>query len=184
MTPRKCGSEIRLRRVRLRPRHELGQRLRRHLRPDRQPEIERADLRHRGKIRDRIVVERRIDVLIDRHRRDRSQQKRRSVCCRVLYGDDTDAPGTAGAVLHDDRPVQRNAQLLADQPRKRVARSAGSEREHDADRLLHELCLRWRGKDRERDGNERAANLADATHISPPNRTPPGNGPHQWCPLR
>ena len=52
----------------------------------------------------------------------------------------------AGAVLDDDGLVERGAHVLGEQPRQRVARAAGGEREDDADRLLAELRVRRTGR--------------------------------------
>jgi hypothetical protein len=99
-------AERRAHRIGLHPRDELVERMGGNLRPDRQPEVERRQLRHRREIVDRIVVEGLVDVLVHGHRRDRGDQQRAPVGRRVLDRGDADASRASGTVFHDDRAAE------------------------------------------------------------------------------
>ena len=110
--------------------------------PTATPKSKVRELRQRFEVVDRIVVERLVDVLVDRHRRDRRDQQRIAVGRRGLHRLHADASGGAGAVLDDDRAVERGVHLVGDQPREGVARAARRERKDDADRLAADLRVR------------------------------------------
>jgi hypothetical protein len=80
-----------LARVGLQPIDKLTERFRRHLRADRDGEIERRDLRDGLEIGDRIVGERLVDVAVDRHGRNGAEQKRLAIRCGRLHGLHADA---------------------------------------------------------------------------------------------
>ena len=103
-------------------------------------------------------------MLIHRDRRNRRQQQRRSVGCRVLHRHDADAAGAAGAVIDDDRSVEPDAQFVGKNARQRVSAAAGREREDDPDRLL--LRLRDRQPDeRRRQRNETNEHAVSASRL-------------------
>jgi hypothetical protein len=85
-------------------------------------------------------------MLVQRHRRDRRDQQRAAVGRRMADRRDAHATGRAGAVLHDDGAIEREAHTFGDQPGQTVAGAAGREREHDPHRLLLRLGNRQGGE--------------------------------------
>ena len=115
---------VRVRGIGLRPIDQILERLGVGLRPDRDAEVERAQLAQRREIGDRVVVQMRIEVLIDRQRRDRRQQQGVAVGRRIFHRFDADAAIGAGAVLDNHRPVERATHFIGDQARHRIAGAA------------------------------------------------------------
>ena len=118
-----------------------------------------GDERDRHEVLDRVVRHLRIERRIDRLRADRSHQQRVAVGRRL--GDEVGAEVAAGAglVLDDEGLAERLAELRREGAREDVGRPAGRERHDDADRLVRPRALRarprrWR-RARETEANER-----------------------------
>ena len=115
--------------------------------------IEGGDLRERLEVGNRIVGERFVNVLVNRHRCDRREQQCLAIGRSCLDRLHAEAALGASAVFNNDRQVESGAQVLGQQPGERVARPPGGEREDDADRLCTDLGM---GRQRE-DGYSKAS---------------------------
>ena len=170
MRQRTCAGNgvVRVRGIGLGPIDQILERLGVGLRPNRNTKIIHAQLAQRREIRDRVVVQVRVEVLIDRQRRDRRQQQGAAVGCRVFHHFDADAAVGTGAVLDDHRAAECATHFIGDQARHGIAGTTWREREDDADRLLAVLRLQRGGEKRSSQNRKHKRQQPPARHDASP----------------